>query len=58
MKDGLEEWYEKVKDKFYLDYGFYMVIIDWNDLVCNEMEDMVKEGVFLFKLYMVYKGSF
>ncbi|HBF6549499.1 TPA: dihydropyrimidinase [Clostridioides difficile] len=57
LKDGLEEWHEKAKDKSYSDYGFHMAITDWNDSVCNEMEDMVKEGVSSFKLYMAYKGS-
>lgn len=57
LKEGLEEWHKKADYKCYCDYGFHMAITDWNDSVCNEMDDMVKEGVSSFKLYMAYKGS-
>lgn len=57
LNDGLLEWHEKAKEKCYCDYGFHMAITDWNDNTSKEMEDMVKEGVTSFKLYMAYKGT-
>ena len=47
LKDGLEEWHEKAKDKSYSDYGFHMAITDWNfhsengDIIC-ELVDKAK----------------
>lgn len=57
LKEGLDEWHLKSKDKSYCDYGFHMAITDWNDSVRDEMDDMIKKGVSSFKLYMAYKGS-
>lgn len=57
LKEGLKEWHLKANNKAYCDYGFHMAITDWNDSVCNEMDEMINEGVTSFKLYMAYKGS-
>ncbi len=57
LKEGLEEWHQKAKDKAFCDYGFHMAITDWSDSVCDEMDEMVELGVSSFKLYMAYKGS-
>ncbi len=34
-----------------------MAITDWSDSVCDEMDEMIKQGVSSFKLYMAYKGT-
>lgn len=57
LKAGLEEWHHKARNKAYCDYGFHMAITDWSDSVCDEMDEMIKQGVSSFKLYMVYKGT-
>lgn len=57
LNDGLEEWHNKAKGKCYSDYGFHMAITDWTDKTAKEMEDMKKEGVTSFKLYMAYKDT-
>ncbi len=56
LKDGLRNWNKKAKDKSYCDYGFHMAITDWNEKTSKEMEDMVREGITSFKMYMAYKG--
>lgn len=57
LKEGLEEWHHKARNKAYCDYGFHMAITDWSDSVCDEMDEMIKQGVSSFKLYMAYKGT-
>lgn len=56
LKEALAEWNKKAEDKCYCDYGFHMAITDWNDSICDEMDDMIDEGIPSFKLYMAYKG--
>lgn len=57
LKKALQNWNEKAKGKCYCDYGFHMAITDWNESICNEMGDMIKEGVPSFKMYMAYKNT-
>lgn len=57
LKEALRKQHQKAKDLCYCDYGFHMGITDWNDSVSDEMEDMIKEGVTSFKLYMAYKKT-
>lgn len=57
LKEGLNNWHKKADNKSYCDYGFHMAITDWNEKVCAEMEDMIKEGVPSFKMYMAYKNT-
>lgn len=57
LKACLEEWHHKARNKAYCDYGFHMAITDWSDSVCDEMDEMIKQGVSSFKLYMAYKGT-
>ena len=57
LNAGLEEWHHKARNKAYCDYGFHMAITDWSDSVCDEMDEMIKQGVSSFKLYMAYKGT-
>lgn len=55
LKEALKNWHDKSK-KCYCDYGFHMAITDWNENVSLEMEDMLKEGITSYKLYMAYKN--
>jgi len=57
LREALKKQHQKAKDICYCDYGFHMGITDWNDKVSDEMEDMIKEGVTSFKLYMAYKKT-
>jgi len=57
LKEALRKEHKKSDGVCYCDYGFHMGITDWNDETSAEMEDMIKEGVTSFKLYMAYKGK-
>jgi|SRR5690554_539508 len=56
LKEALKYQYIKAKN-CYCDFGFHMGITDWNKFVSLEMEEMIKEGVTSFKLYMAYKNT-
>lgn len=55
LREALNQWNEKTKDKTYTDYGYHMTISDWNKETEKEMEDMVKEGITSFKMFFAYK---
>ncbi len=54
MREGFETWMAKAEGKATIDYGFHMIITDLPDKRLNEMNDMVKEGVTSFKLFLAY----
>lgn len=54
LAEGLRNWHEKADGKCSCDYGFHMSISHWNLSVSRELDDMMKEGVTSFKLYMTY----
>ena len=51
---GLKLWHEKADGRCACDYGFHMTIDDWNDSIRKELEDMFRQGVSSFKMYMTY----
>lgn len=57
LKEAVEAWDQRAKDKAYCDYGYHMAIIDWNQNISDEMKDMVDIGIPSFKLYMAYKNT-
>jgi dihydropyrimidinase len=56
--DGWEAWMEKARGKCAIDYGFHMITGDINDQTLKEMEQLVREGVTSFKMFMAYPGVF
>lgn len=54
LKEGLQKWHKKADGKCSCDYSFHMSIVEWNEQTANEIEDMLKEGITSFKLYMTY----
>jgi len=64
MKETLKTWLAKAKDKACVDYALHMTITDLNpakgpsdDAGLDEMDEMVREGVTSFKLFMAYPNS-
>ncbi len=58
LKEGLALWHEKAKGKAVGDYGFHVVVTDFNEKSRAEIKDLVeKEGVTSFKTFMAYKGA-
>src|SRR5258707_12417546 len=56
MRDALDTWWKKAERKACIDYGLHMVITDLPDAHMEDMNDMVREGVSSFKLFMAYPG--
>jgi dihydropyrimidinase len=53
-----ETWAKKAEGKAVVDYGFHMIMTDFNDQVEQEMDALVRQGVTSFKLFMAYRGVF
>jgi dihydropyrimidinase len=58
LRQALEAWMKKAEGKAAIDYGFHMIITELTPAVEDEMDQMVREGVTSFKLFMAYPGVF
>jgi dihydropyrimidinase len=56
MREALDIWWKKAENKATIDYGLHMIITDLPDAHLEDMNDMVREGVSSFKLFMAYPG--
>lgn len=56
MREALDVWWKKAEGKSCADYGLHMIITDLPDAHIEDMNDMVREGVSSFKLFMAYPG--
>jgi dihydropyrimidinase len=56
MRDALDTWWKKAEGKATIDYGLHMIVTDLPDAGLEDMDDMVREGVASFKLFMAYPG--
>jgi len=56
MRTALDTWWKKAEDKACIDYGLHMIVTDLPDAGLEDMDDMVREGVASFKLFMAYPG--
>ena len=54
MRNALDTWWKKADGKACIDYGLHMIITDLPDAGLEDMDDMVREGVASFKLFMAY----
>jgi dihydropyrimidinase len=51
-------WQDKAAGSCAVDYGFHQILSDVQDSSLHAMDELVKEGVTSFKLFMAYKGVF
>ncbi|AWB88051.1 dihydropyrimidinase [Mycetocola zhujimingii] len=51
-------WHDKARSNCAIDYGFHQILSDVQDSSLTAMDELVKEGVSSFKLFMAYKGVF
>jgi dihydropyrimidinase len=58
LRQGLDQWHKKAEGKAHIDYGFHMIVREINDGILKEMDELVREGVPSFKLFMAYPGVF
>ncbi len=54
MRDALDTWWKKAEDRACIDYGLHMIVTDLGEAGLEDMDDMVREGVASFKLFMAY----
>jgi dihydropyrimidinase len=56
LRKHLDVWHAKAEGKTAIDYGLHMIMTDVNDGTIGEMNQLVKEGITSFKLFMAYPG--
>jgi dihydropyrimidinase len=56
MRTALDTWWKKAEGKACIDYGLHMIVTDLPDAGLEDMDEMVREGVASFKLFMAYPG--
>jgi dihydropyrimidinase len=56
MRTALDTWWKKAEGKACIDYGLHMIVTDLGDAGLEDMDDLVREGVASFKLFMAYPG--
>jgi dihydropyrimidinase len=56
--DQYQLWHEKARGQCAIDYGFHQILSDVQDSSLVAMDELVREGVSSFKLFMAYKGVF
>ena len=56
MRAALDTWWKKAEGKACIDYGLHMIVTDLPDAGLEDMDDLVREGVASFKLFMAYPG--
>jgi dihydropyrimidinase len=57
LKDAIETWHAKSKEKAVIDYGFHLMIGEINDQVLNQLPGVIDdEGITSFKVFMAYKN--
>jgi dihydropyrimidinase len=54
MRDALDIWWKKAESKACIDYGLHMIVTDLPEAGLEDMDDLVREGVSSFKLFMAY----
>ncbi len=52
-----ETWMNKAEGKAVIDYGFHMIVTDVSDETLSAMNEMMREGITSFKLFMAYPNS-
>ncbi|MBU8878398.1 dihydropyrimidinase [Bacillus sp. FJAT-29790] len=59
LRNSIQTWHEKSKDKAVIDYGFHLMIGEINEAVLNELPQVIEEeGITSFKVFMAYKNVF
>ncbi len=58
LQDAFAAWRGKADGKVAIDYGLHMIVTDLPDVALADMDELVREGVSSFKLFMAYPGVF
>ena len=57
LHEALDGWHAKANGKAVVDYGFHIIVVDFNEAVERELGELPGEGVSSFKLFLAYKGA-
>lgn len=57
LNEALEGWHAKAGGKAVIDYGFHIIVVDFNSQVEGELADLPGKGITSFKLFLAYKGA-
>ena len=58
LRTAFDAWMKKAEGRAVSDYAFHCIITDLPDARLEEMNELVREGVTSFKLFMAYPGVF
>ncbi|WP_223702821.1 dihydropyrimidinase [Sutcliffiella deserti] len=59
LKDAIQTWHNKSKEKAVIDYGFHLMIGEINEKVLAELPQVIdEEGITSLKVFMAYKNVF
>ena len=58
LRQAFDTWMSKAASKAVCDYAFHCIVTDVSGGQLSEMNDLVREGVTSFKLFMAYPGVF
>jgi len=58
LQKAYEVWRQKAEGKVAIDYALHMIVRDMPEVQLGDMDEMVREGVTSFKLFMAYPGVF
>jgi dihydropyrimidinase len=58
LRTAFDAWMKKAEGRAVSDYAFHCIITDLPDARLEEMNQLVREGVTSFKLFMAYPGVF
>jgi dihydropyrimidinase len=58
LQHAFDTWMSKASTKAVCDYAFHCIVTDISGGQLSEMNDLVREGVTSFKLFMAYPGVF
>jgi dihydropyrimidinase len=57
LQEALAGWHRKADGKAVIDYGFHIIVVDFNPGVEEELLALPGQGISSFKLFMAYKGA-
>lgn len=57
LAEGVANWNGKAKGKAVIDYGYHMLIPDFNERIAKELATLPEQGITSFKLFMSGKGG-
>src|SRR6201993_3033995 len=58
LRQAFDTWMGKASGKAVCDYAFHCIVTDVSGSQLSEMNDLVREGVTSFKMFMAYPGVF